>query len=538
MSFKIKVAWRIENGEAKGRVIEDEKGRRKIVFLARTFGGRKPRDGEITDAIIEKDTKPEELGKGALLVSPRYAPNPNDLSKEDAHAKLVELARAALPVFNERYIEVDLPGWQGDLMIKIPKWLNEGSLSATWSFHAKNGQILFGTLEMTTGVRFVRRRGLVVTDLSQAIKDLGEPDKADGTRGGVHVTWTDRHGYHLSAEASYDDVASRGCIFRNFRVEDCRVAADVVLLNGKWVHENQGLTHRECLYSSTGELSRADFTREYVSILNDEQRRTVALLARSALHSPAWYQQHVIAEALNPQATGSEAIWQILKQLKALAEDIYTPFQRFEWPVPRIDRLLAEVNELRALKPSYRGQGNPEIYTSEPDDSAEVARMAAENVTMFAKLKAEYDEVKASIDVIRELRRDPSFPYSIDSEFAKLQSEAEKALVGLNEETSAGSNYLRPYVDGLKVELQRNQQYLANYRRFRYTRQDCEQWLEVISGNLHYMRQRWQEALKRQQELDATQAVESQPVEPSAGATFALSHHGAGQRTSPASPNP
>jgi len=516
MSFKIKVAWRIENGEAKGRVIEDEKGRRKIVFLSRYFGGRKPRDGEITDAIIEKDTKPEELGKGALLVSPRYAPDPGDLSKEDAHAQIVELARAALPVFNERYVEVDLPGWQGDLMIKIPKWLNEGPLSATWSFHAKNGQIFFGTLEVTSGIRFVRRQGLVVTNLAQAINDLGEPEKADGTIPWASVTWTDKHSYRLRAEASYADVMSRGCVFQNFRIEDRRVVADISMLNGKWVHESQALTTREFLYSDTGELARADFDREHFSGLNEEQRQAVALLARSALHSPAWYQQYVIAVALNPQATGSLAVWHVLQQLKVLAEDMYTPLDQLEWPVPEIDRILVNVNKLRTLKPSYRGQGNPEIYSSEPEDSAEVARMEAENVAMLAKLKAEYDEVKASADLVRELRRDPYFYKSIDSELVKLESESDKAIAGLNGKASANIDHLRLCANGFKEDLQRSRKYLADFQRFQYTRQDCEQWVEATLRSLQHLRQRWQDMLKRLQELDATQAVESQPVEQSA----------------------
>lgn len=516
MSFKIRVTWRIENGETKGRIIEDEEGRRKIVFLARTFNDRKPRDGETTDAIIAKDTKPDEPGKGALLVSPRYAPDPGDLSKEDAHAQIVELARAELPVFNERYVEVDLPGWQGGLTIKIPKWFSEGPLSATWSFHGKNGQIFFGTLEMTSGIRFVRRQGLVVTNLAQAINDLGEPEKADGTSFGIHMTWTDKHGYHINAEASYDDVASRGRVFQNIRLENCRVVADIVLLNGKWVDENQALTTLEFLYSDTGELERADFDREHFSGLNEEQRRTVVLLAQSVLHSPAWYQQFVIAEALNPQATGSLAVWHVLKQLKALTEDMYTPLEQLEWPVSEIDRILANVNKLRALKPSYRGQGNPEIYSSEPEDSEEVARMEAENVAMLAKLKAEYDEAKASADLVRELRRDPYFYKSIDSELVKLESESDKALAGLNGKASANIDHLRLRANDFKEDLQRSRKYLADFQRFQYTRQDCEQWVEATLRSLQYLHQRWQDMLKYQQRLDATQADESQPAEQSA----------------------
>ncbi len=517
MSFKIKVAWRIENGEAKGRIIEDVKGRRKIVFLARNFSGRRPRDGEITDALIEKDTKPEEVGRGALLVSPRYAPDTNALSDKDVRAKLNELARAALPVFDEMYIEVNLPGWKGNLTIKFPrKWFDEGPLSVSWSFHAENGHTLFDRLEMTSAIRFIRQRGLIVTDLAQAIKDLGEPKKTKGSSLQAILTWTDRHGYSLCAEVSCNEAKNHGCVLQNFRIEDRRVVADISMLNGKWVQENQGITSREFLYSDTGELSRADFDQKHISSLSEEQRRAVVLLAQSVLHSPAWYQQYVIAEALNPQATGSLAVWYVLKQLKVLAEDMYTPLDQLEWTVPEIDRLLANVNKLRALKPSYRGQGNPEIYTSEPEDSEDVARMEAENIAMLTKLKAEYDEVMASADLIRELRRDPSFYKSIDSELVKLESESDKAIAGLNRKASADTDDLRLHANRFKEDLQRNRKYLTDFQRGQYTRQDCEQWVEGMLICLQRLRRRWQDMLEYQQRLDAAQADELQPAEQSA----------------------
>ncbi|MDD5726248.1 MAG: hypothetical protein PHC53_02435 [Patescibacteria group bacterium] len=507
MSFKIKVAWRIENGEAKGRVIEDEKGRRKIVFVSRNFRGQFPKDGEITDAIIEKDTKPDEPGKGALLVSPRYAPNPNDLSKEDAHAKLVELARAALPVFDTGYVDVDLPGWQGDLMIKIPKWLNEGPLSATWSFHAKNGQILFGTLEMTTGVRFVRRQGLVVTNLAQAIKDLGEPTRADVTslRYG-HITWKDSHGGRLQATSAFENALAMDPEIRNIRLENGLVMADLALLKGKAVLEGELLTEREQFISDTGHLRRASIQPWFTSCLKGEQRQQVIDLVRSTLHSPAWYQQHIIAQELDPEATWSESAALSLKQLQATNEDMYVPRCEIDEATKRLAKTVERIQKYQALQPAYEADASdPEIYSQEPDDTKEVERMRADNEAKLAQLQAAIEAVKPTVKSILELRRDASFPQSIKSELDMMDKEFAAAFQEAEKSSSDGAKFLLTRRSRVADEFRMIRNEMGEFDRHLYR---YEEGLECILERMWSLGHRiWPNILKEMKQIDAQQAA-------------------------------
>ena len=90
MPDTVKVLWRIEDGKVKGRIMEDGLGRTKIVFVANDHRGRLPKEGEATEAAVVKDTKPHLKGSGALMVMPKFAPDPDALDEAAAKARAAE----------------------------------------------------------------------------------------------------------------------------------------------------------------------------------------------------------------------------------------------------------------------------------------------------------------------------------------------------------------------------------------------------------------------------------------------------------------
>lgn len=67
---RIRVQFITENGQAKGRIVEDVHGktRSKIVFPARGWMGAQPNDGEVLTVLVVHETKPEDPRRGAMFV--------------------------------------------------------------------------------------------------------------------------------------------------------------------------------------------------------------------------------------------------------------------------------------------------------------------------------------------------------------------------------------------------------------------------------------------------------------------------------------
>ncbi len=186
----IKVCWRQENREIKGRIVADSRGRAKIVFVHRDFRGRPPRHDELTEAVVVHDTKPMEPSKGALLVRPLYRIAPNALTEDEARARLETMAHTAT---SERYsfshdviIPVeDIPGWEGKLVGRRVEQLrnNNGKLCMSWKFENERGTdtlVLFNGSSpyfvITEGVGWQKHYAYwAVRNWNVAVTDLGLP---------------------------------------------------------------------------------------------------------------------------------------------------------------------------------------------------------------------------------------------------------------------------------------------------------------------------------------------------------------------------
>lgn len=510
---RIRVEWRIEGGQTKGRILEDEKRRRKIVFVDRGFRGRLPRNGEITEAGVSRDTKPEETTKGALLVCPVYAPPAGALSKDEARAKIQEIAKAQLPIFDRGYAEVDLPGWRGELSLIRDKFNPKNEpLSVTWRFAAEDGATSFGRVEMTSAIGFVRERGMQVFDLAQAIRDLGEPAniEASSLSYGM-VTWVDSQGGRLQAEACFERALAMNSEIRNFRLDNDsdRVVAEISLFNDKLVLKAEFMTRREQFCTETGLLKRASIEATFASILTGAQRKQVTDLVRTTLHSPAWYQQHWIAQELDPTANWSESAAVNLKRLQAVKEDMYAPEQEIDEPTKAITRVIERIRKLQALNPAYEpGKADPDIYSLLPQDADEVERMRIDNEAKMAQLLANIEEIKHSTDLILELRRDTSFPQSIRSELEKLRREYMAAFQAAEASQSDSSKFLLTRRSSVRLAFLQTEDLLnglALSRNYEYTLEYALRCMWTMSHRL------WPNILKEAASIEARTAPAETP---------------------------
>ncbi|MDD5437649.1 MAG: hypothetical protein PHC70_00695 [Patescibacteria group bacterium] len=504
---RIRVRWRVEAGRSKGSVLEDGKGRRKIVFVDDHFRGRMPKDGEETEASISRDIKPEEASKGALIVRPIYAPPPGALSQDELRTKLDEIAKSQMPVFDTGYANVDLPGWKGEMSFKRADCVSVEPIYAQWSFHAEDGSSSYGRVEMTTAVRW--DHGICcyrIVDLKQALKDLGEPAKVEGEslRRGT-LTWRDSHGSTFRADACLSEALAGGGQLQDLRLENGYVVGDVALFNGKLVLEEESLNEGELFDSQRGVLKRASILRDFVLILKGEQRKQFVDLLRTTLHSPEWYQQRLIAEELNPEATWSGSAAVSLKLLQTAKDDLFIPRCEIDAALKRLTTSVERIKKYQAFQPAYESDvADPEIYIQGPDDAEEVDGMRSENQARLAQVQEAIESGKLMMNTLLELRQDESFPRSIRSELNKLSWEYAAAFQEAEKSGSAGAKFLLSRRYTVEMEIRQicdSLDYLARARNY-------EDTLECAIQNLWHLTHRtWPIILKEMREVEAQQAV-------------------------------
>ncbi len=412
------VEWRVEDGEAKGQIIEDDKGRRKIVFVERSHRGRRPRNWERTEVELVRDTKPDELGKGALLVRPIFAPDPNALSREEARAQMLALIVADGPQLGESYIEVDLPGWRGTLTGKLPRVRESGPLSMLWYFdNMEDGSRTVVYSDPVTSFVLITK-GIVmghgqpvVVDWEQAIKDLGQPVVVEQDTYGntAEVVWKDRHNVSLVAKISKDRARALGATCSDMRLDDDRkiVLARVSLLNGLWVCTEE-LTTQERFNWQDGTVERATL----VNAVHEEAAVRAAAILRPTLHSPDWHKQSTLAGALDPANSYEQAVYTLIGKLKQMLGDPCLCKREID----RQQRYLAEswnhivcLHELNArFATPPDGLINKIIYgQGTADDMVEVTRLTAENEAKIATIKAEIATLQIEIDKVPVKQNDP-----------------------------------------------------------------------------------------------------------------------------------
>ncbi len=424
---RITVQFRVERGEAKGRIVKDPQNRRKIVFVDRNFRGRRPKDGETVEVEVTRDTQPSELGKGALMVRPIYAPDPSALSHEDAEARMLEMVRAEGVVINDRYIDVDLPGWKGQLRGSLPKRREEGPLSADWRYEDEDGNRTMWLrtpghpyVVMTHAIR-VYRHEYEVMDWPLALQQLGEPTKIDTVQ--QEVVWENGSGYlraKLYKELAYETPA----VFSDIKDDSIGyIGGTITFLDGRWVLEDRLLTHGEAYGSRTGLISTAYFDQEFLKYMPAELRRQLVGLLRPHLHSAEWHKQRHIHCMLSPEVNCSIATRQVA-ECKQAFEDPFSTIWLCQRKLQELKEARAEMSESMKVTPCFESTGDPEIYgTGIADDSAEVARLTAENEKALDRIDATIAQFETKIGELPRLHADPKLVTAVGRNLEALEAE-------------------------------------------------------------------------------------------------------------------
>lgn len=221
---KIKVRWQKGKDGWKGTIMEDPKGRKKIVFIERRFRGRDPNADEVTEGEVTYEKNPGDPNTGFLAVRPIYAADPNPLSFDDVRVKFEERVRAVMPqqyVFDcDVVIKVeDLPGWKGELVGRRSEKLhqNGGRLCMFWLFRGQNGHTASvwdgGSPYFLITPAIQWRQGYAywaVTNWSKAVADLGMPVavQIEEWSHRYKITWRDHQGLCFTAEVDEHEVAT------------------------------------------------------------------------------------------------------------------------------------------------------------------------------------------------------------------------------------------------------------------------------------------------------------------------------------------
>lgn len=400
--MNIKVRWKDGDRGPKGQIIEDEKGRKKIVFVASEHRGRLPRHDEVTEARVTFEKEPENPNKGFLKVIPIFAADPNALSGSEANAALLKMARDAGPVFGQygRMIDVDLPGLRGTLKGNLVRRFGEDApLSACWRFeNHENGNMMIvcdpssvvAGVAITTGIRVNNRGILRVVDWAQAVKDLGEPETLTACLDMAEATWSDRSGNRLCV-----GHIPLGMIVRahGFTVKDVRdtpngyVVGTINILNGKLLIQDEWLAESEAIDYDTNLLKPAHFGK-WAPLPPVVHAQVVAIL-KKRLHSAEWHQQNRLAGYLSEEANWSKAMWETLRVLQRCTQDEFCPLSMMERALAEVRQARVEINRVQvATVFSFdREAADARIYGGVViEDSAMVVALTAENQSAVERI--------------------------------------------------------------------------------------------------------------------------------------------------------
>lgn len=385
---KILIRWRIENNERKGEIISDPHGRKKIVFISRDYRGeRMPQQNELTEGLVHRDTNMEDSGRGALLVTPIFAPDPNALSKEDAVTAMRKIIAEQPIHFGRCYLDINLPGWSGVLIGEIVVSWEARPLAMRWRFKDKNGNELVSTKQtLTEGIQCCKKQYTII-DWNQARKDLGAPSSvSEPYVYSTYVTWSDSEGSTLVADIELDTALKATYTFSQVHLEELVVYADVHMLDGGWVKPHESITRAEYYNPHTGKVTHASFSTTFK--LDQQTSEEVINLLRPTLHSPEWHKERHIKRSLEHPC---------FVALTALLAD---RFSKKSYLTRELDNLKQYGDNLckeLAVEPTISERDSP-IYDGFPiADHDEVAKLHLENQYAFERFNEKCTELTKAV---------------------------------------------------------------------------------------------------------------------------------------------
>lgn len=407
----VQVSWKSENGQAKGRITRDAAGRSKIVFVDDRFRGRQPKQGEVTEVEIVKDTKPGEKGKGALIVRPIFAKPANTLTEAQAEAEMIKVIKAG-KFLSFGYIDVDLPGWKGRLEGSRPKRQSErGPYYLNWKFEGEDGLRLYLHepgghqigIVVTTGIR-VGEGFTHVSNWAQAVKDLGEPAEITGEESfRKSVKWLSESGGSIEVDLKEEVARVAGYTIHNVQVGPTGyVTGDVHLLDGRWVIKDEWFGTPERM-GVDGEIMSANFANMKFA-MSDVTRKQVAKLLQLSLHSKEWHRQYLMSRLLNAKSPDTTTVWAKIRELESKLLDPLYPAEKLQnelrWAGEVYTRTFDDLAKVARAVPTVVGAREPAIYggVDIADDSTEVQRLIAENKAKVEQAQVTMTELVAKVE--------------------------------------------------------------------------------------------------------------------------------------------
>lgn len=401
----VKVQWKHEGGKIKGRILMDEMKRTKIVFVGNRHQGRMPDDGEVTEAHVAMDNKPDDPSRGVLFVLPMYPPDPNALTEEEATAKFREMIAAVGICFDREYIEVDLPGWKGHLRSGFTKHHGHPQpLAADWWFAGENVR-LYSITKSPSEYSHIITRGITgtpeyakVINWTLAVHDLGEPESVtiDEYRR-VGATWRDAHRGLLTALVERDVAMNAGAQVENIRFDDeseC-VVGDIALLGGRWMlkDEDLGTTERP---SGDETVAPALIEERHRHLLTPAQLDAVASLLRGTRRSPEWHHARLLRREIGRDGDRSYTLRHEVGRLKRFVTSPFAPPSLAQRALGTIASKRERIKQLLA-QTCVIGKGDPSIY-----DGPQSYDDSAETVFLFIGVLQTLQETDAEIELYRE----------------------------------------------------------------------------------------------------------------------------------------